>query len=340
MKKLINTLSATALALALAGCPDDGKPKTNGGDDDKDRSVWGANKEVYVVGEEARLWKNGAQQLLSNHSTADARSVFVADGNVYAAGVDMPGGSSHAVVWSKGSMTRLSNGTDDADAESIFVADGKVYVAGSVRNSLWESTATLWVDGAAQPLASGSQGTYASSVYVSGDDVYVAGGASFGERAILWKNGVAQTLSSGGWAYARTVHVSGGKTYVTGYDAARGGAVLWVDGVVQDVGSFWPVSVFVSGGDVYLGGYAPGGAEGFAAVWKNGTVTNYSDGKGEANVTAFYVSGSDVYLVGYELDRYDCAVPTVWINGRSTQRLAGENSDIIPWGVYVVDKGR
>jgi len=64
-----------------------------------------------------------------------------------------------------------------------------VYVVGG------REDAKLWIDGKAQNLTGGVE---AYSVYVSGENVYVAGvglGQDGYAVAMLWKNGIAQTLA-------------------------------------------------------------------------------------------------------------------------------------------------
>ncbi len=99
-------------------------------------------------------------------------------------------------------------------------------------------------------------------------DIYVAGAvkniADNFTTAGYWKNGIFTTLGTGSTtSYAR--------------------------------------SVFVSGDDVFVGGYEANSAgKNIAKYWKNGVVTNYSDGSSNASIQSVYVSGNDVYLAGYD----------------------------------------
>jgi hypothetical protein len=85
-----------------------------------------------------------------------------------------------------------------------------------------------------------------NSIYVSGNDVYVAESnrySSFDNHATLWKNGVAQRLSSDRYSEAHSVFVSGGDAYVGG--KTGGGGWLWKNGVGQRYGDEAVKSVFV-----------------------------------------------------------------------------------------------
>ncbi|MCL2027628.1 MAG: hypothetical protein FWG79_03975, partial [Bacteroidales bacterium] len=95
-------------------------------------SVFVSGNDVYVGLWNGTLWKNGTVQYLPVQR-GEARSVFVADGDVYVAGyVDYPLG---AVLWKNGIEQRLTAGGYyavggyNAWANSVFVSDSDVYVA-------------------------------------------------------------------------------------------------------------------------------------------------------------------------------------------------------------------
>jgi hypothetical protein len=276
-----------------------------------------------------------------------SHSVFVHNGDVYAAGVInsvYPGpGYIQAVLWKNGQIFFGTDpkSRDDYHASSVFVDGTDVYVAGYHGNTtdvrenggvhrIIQIRALLWKNGEPQYLTDGSQQVFANSVFVSEGDVYVAGNV-FPEsnndyRAVLWKNGEAQYLSeSGHHSYASSIFVSGGDVYVVGTEVngEEGGAVLWKNGNRQYLGSAQncsATSLFVSGDDVYVVGNR-GWYE--AILWKNGEPQPLSDGSQFAVARSVFVSNGDVYVSGYNgLEN----PPVVWKNGEA-QLLGGGNGE-------------
>jgi hypothetical protein len=145
--------------------------------------------------------------------------------------------------------------------------------------------------------------------------VYIAG--NIGTNAVLWKNGIPDTLSST-ISTANQVLLSGTDVYVAGVsqgvlnslatapDIQSGQYVYWKNGIqnnidtVQEIGH--PGSVAVAGSDVYYSnGYA----------WKNGAMillpgiaaqpTNSGTGNnGQGIVITNFALGTDVYFAGID----------------------------------------
>ena len=186
------------------------------------RSVFVEGSDVYVAGGSS-VWKNGVEQsIINGGNTGAVNSVYVFRGNVYVAGYSSnvyEYQQEWASIWLNGAEQKLPSVTwPTSRANFVFVSDnGDVYVTG---NSTWKNGNVLYNTGG-------------NSIYVS-NDVYVAG-VNYSKNAILWKNGVAQQLSSLE-SSANSVFVVGNDVYVAGYEyfaPNRNRAVLWKNGVAQ-----------------------------------------------------------------------------------------------------------
>ena len=73
-------------------------------------------------------------------------------------------------------------------------------------------------------------------------------------------------------------------------------------------------AIFVSGNDVYAGGWVSCKYERVASYWKNGVRTDIRRRNASSYVNAIFVSGSDVYLAGWT-DYRNVYIPCYWKNG-------------------------
>jgi hypothetical protein len=240
--------------------------------------VFAAGDDVYVAGYQechwpghdgrwstvARLWVNGEAVDLSYGAVGHdevARSVFVSDGAVYAAGFERDYSMRprvRAKLWKNGEGALLDDGENDTYALSVYVSGGDVYVAGyeeiydhaycraGVRAALWKNGERLSLGGF------GYRSEEAVSVFVSdAGDVYVAGNLASDDYgydhsghsrcAAIWKNGEAHhvlDLPGSPCAAVHSVFVSDGVVYAAGEAVNQGSLepVLWRDGAAETLG--------------------------------------------------------------------------------------------------------
>ena len=344
--RLTSALLVAALAVAAASCDGKDDPDTKISKDDPDTKI---SAGVYVVGpvllsgekqEVAILWKDGVQQRLPSGAgnETEPHAVFVTDNTVYVAGSeeedDDAAEKETALLWKNGEKQVLENETKSARALSVFVSGSNEYVAGYARDASNRRKAVLWTNGKKELLQSDSTVSVANAVFVSGSDVYVAGYEDNYQgsvsTAVLWKNGVRQTLP-GDNAEAYSVYVAGSDVYVAGYAKSSNSsytcAVLWKNSVKQELTDgtnyAYAYSVYVSGNDVYVAGQEEkkneNSSPAVAAVWKisGGTTTKTTLGDGQLNSRArsVYVLGSDVYAAGSTSSVDDHTEATLWKNG-------------------------
>ncbi|HOZ13372.1 MAG TPA: hypothetical protein PK784_01165 [Tenuifilaceae bacterium] len=137
--------------------------------------------------------------------------------------------------------------------------------------------------------------------------------------------------------------------YITGCGIAEEGsaklvAKLWENGETQilseESSRAFARSVFVSGNDVYVGGYVLYDENnGFiATIWKNGNVLyKLSDGTVSEYVHSVYVSGNDVYACGFAYLGSGVSIAKLWKNGvEQYLDLSSEsNSNSSAYSVFV-----
>ncbi|MCL1911078.1 MAG: hypothetical protein FWG13_02600 [Leptospirales bacterium] len=168
-------------------------------------------------------------------------------------------------------------------------------------------------------------------------DVYVGGNSKTSNTeyqvAVYWKNGEMiplETKPSG----VTSIAVAGNDMYMAGYyidtsviltkgDAGVPIAGYWKNGEWVGLGNakYWSVAItiFVSGDDVYAGGYIKNSSDTNAipGYWKNGKwIALPSLEEGNAYVYSIFVSGNDVYAVVYsEEDDSGIYRDCYWKNG-------------------------
>lgn len=117
---------------------------------------------------------------------------------------------------------------------------------------------------------------------------------------------------------ARDVYVAGAKKNATVFVAG-----YWKNGSFTTLGggtyTSYGQSVFVSGNNVYIGGYENNvNGKTVAKCWLNGVETSYSNGSYNASIKSVYVKGSDVFFAGYDGSASISRVAKYWKNGIGT----------------------
>jgi len=271
--------------------------------------------------------------------------------HVYAAGFQTNDSDAEiATYWNDGKAAVLGAGTNPSYATSIAVSSTDVYVAGVEGNGT-NDVAKYWKNDIPGDLTDGTQRGFANSVVVSGTDVYVAGGEQrqlSNAVAKYWKNGVPVVLPDlGQGALAQSVFVSGTDVYIAGWQNKTTQldpthtlhtqiATYWKNGVPTELTNGTALSiaysVFVSGTDVYVAGFAcqnvaPNCA--IATYWKNGVqvqLTNIT----ATTVSSVFVSGTNVYASGNQNND----VAQLWKDGAPVQ-LSGVSSGSAANQVFV-----
>lgn len=197
------------------------------------------------------------------------------------------------------------------------------------------------------PMKSPAGFAIASSIFVSDSNVYLAGTDYSGNaiNAVYWNNGIEYTLTDLPEvirSFTSSIFVSGTDVYVSGYELTKdslGTAVYWKNGVPVNLTPVVPPyptpptppvitigryllsgyamasSIYVSNGDIYVGGYNQFFK---AAYWKNGLVTQLADTNLISNVSSMFISGNDIYAAGWLTDS-----AVYWKNGMVTYLYDG-----------------
>lgn len=157
--------------------------------------IYACGYQYYGQHTYALLWKNGAEEDLSQMASQDARANAVAasGNNVYVVGYLNTGNHAVATVWMNGQPTALAADTVDSYANAIAISGNDVYIAGYRNQSNSNNHVALyWKNGAVTTLSDGSADAMTTGIAVVGADVYVSGNMGGGT---LWKDGSSQALS-------------------------------------------------------------------------------------------------------------------------------------------------
>ena len=201
-------------------------------------------------------------------------------------------------IWNNGKTTDLTDKSNDAKGYRMYVSNSDTYVlGGEYDTATGHEGQRLWKNG--ERLITPANTTYVD-VFVSGSDVYFLGT----ER-------LASKVSKVGVNNKVVVYKNGKPTYLT-------------DGSTYTD----PHRIFVVGSDVYfLGkGYDELTEKGILKLWKNGEVTNITDGTIDAVATDLFVTqNNDVYVLGREYDG-NHYTSKLWKNGSEVVNFINEPS--------------
>lgn len=237
-------------------------------DGTKDTYVTGSfisGNDVYVIGREntatnlytAKYWKNGvATTIATSIGPINPTAIWVSGTDIYVALTDFPQGTnlgtSVAKIWKNGVLTTLSKPTSTrAGTTGLTIAGNDVYVTGVEQEpGNTYSKAVYWKNGVAVYLSDGAGPASTSPVYIFGTDIYLAGAITVGtiRKAVYWKNGTMTALTDG------TRNAGAGTILVNGAD-------LYIAGSEESI-------PFVAGQRI----------PSYGKLWKNGVVTNFTDG--------------------------------------------------------------
>jgi hypothetical protein len=233
----------------------------------------------------------------------NTRILYAQNDQVYVTGYALVAGPYGQKYWLNGKGVDLED-SGIMQPMQIFVSGSDVYIIDNVP----AGGVNYWKNGTIVNVFDGSGET--SAIFVSGSDVYVAGKAD--NLVAYWKNGAQTKLTDGkNYANATALYVSGYNVYVSGYEQTGSlrAAKCWKNGneITLDKGkheSCEATSVFVIGSDVYAAGYGWTGAlynaVTTAVFWKNGQITDLTDGTNAARATSLFVAGNTVYVAGYD----------------------------------------
>ena len=187
----------------------------------------------------AKLWKNGTRSTLADSAANfNTTCVYVSGNDVYVGGSRTPNAStvSRAVIWKNGVAQYLNGGQFNSTVNKILVVGPDVYAVGQDNlGANGTGRAVIWKNGVPTYLTDGTgSDAMANDIFIDGTDIYVCGRKSSGsgEKAQLWKNGVATVLSaSGSNGIAQSVYVKNGDVYVAETGFLSGPVRLWKNSI-------------------------------------------------------------------------------------------------------------
>lgn len=216
--------------------------------------------------------KNGAIEIVGDGSVYEYANDCTIEGNdFYMAGIS----GNDMAYWKNGVRTIVPKDPSQPWEEitQIIIKNGKKYF--QAYSPAGTNAFRYYVDDARTILVSPSS-VGEMSVSSTGD-VYVVGASSTG-RAVYWKNGVENELSTQD-SGAAGIHIVGSDVYITGYyynAESMPIPVYWKNGTMTElelseegVGAR-PEKIFVSGDDVFVAGQL---TDDNLVMWENGVMT-------------------------------------------------------------------
>lgn len=223
---------------------------------DRANSVFVINGDVYATGfnctiyperydstrvrYDVLVWKNGViiDTLITNHTIADARKIFVKGNDIYVSTIESIGTKSVTKVWKNGTVLyNLTNGDKRNEPRDMFISDSNIYLAGYGYYN--NGVSISWKNDIMTELNISSKYSEAFSLFVDNNDVYIAGTEEYkypNYSAVYWKNGVKNTLPLSPKAvnsYAFSIDVKNNNIYAVGQEMEEGKegyATIWVNG--------------------------------------------------------------------------------------------------------------
>jgi hypothetical protein len=304
-------------------------------------AMYVTGRDVYVVSymePNYAVLKNGESQYYlfeSDGSVPDLRysavklQIFVYENDVYVIAGD---NGSYQYLWKNGELqmklesftysgTTLSGvkaGNIKTSFQSLFVSDGVVYIGGVQEWSITNSSKTrtddykavvLWSNGVPEILET-----------FSGYTVY------FEESRDAYEpNGVKVFVEDNNICVAATL----------GENFLLGRIVYWLNGekhiCYTNGGTSYAYDMCMKDGDVYIAGYNQDYYD-VACLWKNGTLTSYSNGY----AYQVCVYNGDVYVAAYKSLGLYKSIYVLWKNGVEELELPSEISGGI-FDMYIGD---
>ncbi len=175
-----------------------------------------------------------------------------------------------------------------------------------------------------------------TSVSVSGN-VSADGGATVTSKGFCWGTSSGVVISGSNYVNSGT----GTGSFSSSITGLNPGTVYYVrsfatNSVGTAYGNELSFTTTAINYNVYVVGSLSGSSQDIAAVWKNGVLTQLSDGTRQAWARAVFVSGTDVYVVGFERNAANSfGIAKVWKNGVGTALTTAPNTASDAFAVYV-----
>ena len=295
------------------------------------------------------IWEDGgdAQLLETTSGKGGVEDLFVADGDVYAAGSAIFDDDlyMHAAYWKNGKITKLpgvEGGLTDAVASAIEFHNGNLYVAGTVGTVNSVGQPGLWIDDelTVLPVINALHGGSANAMYIDGNTIYTGGFVDDDSEQALpayWRNGeLTYYECPGDQCIGKGIAVDNGDIYllvgVNNDDHTykvvyyKNGELVELTPLDDDSQTAYPMDIAVVLGKVLVVGYYyPGDGTYKPVVWVDGQMKQLSmlddDLLGVCN--AIQVYRGHLFIAGYTTSMKDpnvtpkvvSSIPCYWVDG-------------------------
>ncbi|WP_421943150.1 hypothetical protein [Pedobacter sp.] len=278
------------------------------------------DKDIYVCGSYNSngtfigcVWKNSTKQdlqMITGFPRVSPQKMFIVGNDVYVSGSVDNGFSAKICYWKNGVPTVITDVHDNSainNANAIYVSGNDIYITGQSTKYPGIEVASYWKNGTRSDLtfthttqwSMGKDIKFVNNTLYAGGYAYDA--ANLVSQAMIWKNGMGQSLPTIGDASVEDLAIIENDVYASGWFKRNRGAIkeacYWKNNAINilqtpEGSESETSSIALNNAEIFIGGTIRNLETGksSAVYWKNGTKVNLANGsQNDARVADIFI---------------------------------------------------